>query len=98
MASQDNCNIFLTLHDETTGSLADRAALMSAACALAAAGHMLLILGYGQSSHEAEIGTAQHPRGREFKAYDNQVAAHAGAAHAQYPSASPVAFEHAQPV
>jgi hypothetical protein len=89
--AQDNCNIFLVLHVETTGSLADRAALFSAGCALAAAGHMLLILGYGQSSHTAQVGTAQHPNGREFKTYGNEMAA-------QYPQASPAAFNAAPAV
>ena len=89
---QDNCNIFLVLHDEATGSLADRAALFSAGCALAAVGHILLILGYGQSSHLAEARTtAQHPNGRDSKAYDSEMAA-------QHPPAFPAGRDHAPPV
>lgn len=84
---QDNANAFLQLHDETYGMLADRAALFSSGCLLAAAVHLLLIIGFGQSIAPAAADAASQPNGRAPKAYEHQMAAQ----YPSYPSATTAA-------
>ena len=58
---------------------------------MAAAGHLLLILGYGQSDTTARAGGMQHTNGRSYKNQENQMAT-------QYPPAYPSASNTASPV
>ena len=69
---QDNANKFLTLHDETSGALADRAAVFTAGCVLAAMMHLALIIAFGRT---VPTPAAQGPAGHgAYKTYENQMA------------------------
>lgn len=67
---QDNTNKFLSLHDETSGALSDRAAVFAAGCVLAAMIHLVLIIFFGRTSPPP---AAQGPAGT-YKTYENQMA------------------------
>lgn len=70
---QDNANEFLTLHNETSGALSDRAAIFTAGCVLAAMLHLILIVSFGRTA-PVLVPIGQQATGSGYKTYENQMA------------------------
>ncbi len=69
---QDNANEFLTVHDKASGALADRAAVFTAGCVLAAMMHIILIFASGRTN--APAARQGPPINGTYKTYENQMA------------------------
>ncbi len=67
---QDNANEFLTLHNMTSGATADRTAVFSTGCVLAAMMHIALIVAFGR---EATLTPVREQPAATYKTYDNQM-------------------------
>ncbi|CAL8465419.1 g4955 [Coccomyxa elongata] len=85
----DNANEFLTLHNVTTGTLADRAAVFTAGCVLAAMMHLALIVAFGRDMMPSHV--AEQPTGA-YKTYENQMADCQGQQNHQSAVAPPLSY------
>ncbi len=89
MYTQDNANESLTLHNVTSGTLADRAAVFTAGCVLAAMMNLALIIAFGQHIMPAHV--AEQPTGA-YKTYENQMADRQGQQNHQPAVAPPLSY------
>ncbi|BDA50074.1 hypothetical protein COCOBI_15-2020 [Coccomyxa sp. Obi] len=85
----DNANEFLTLHNMTTGALADRAAVFTAGCVLAAMMHLSLIIAFGRDTMLSNGG--EQPTAA-YKTYENQMADRQGQQDHQPAVAPPLSY------